>query len=207
MIYLIERTRLEEKTEDLILHAIYNNAKFKLITQKFLEIYKIKYEFSKEETIMSWDKFLGDIINNNLELFQTTAGVRKLRKNHTETARDLKLRWIESTKRSLNKKTTTLLKKELKDIKKAYITTGELPYGLKKAEDIIDIRLNFLKDWASSVRNPVIEFPYLLDLTDSKIASALKHDIILNQHGKLHFLIYYSSSPQRNRQTHGQSKL
>lgn len=163
------------KTEELLIHAVYEKPKFKNITTKFFDLY-LNNGVNIEDISIEFERLLRETLESQIDFFQTRIGVQTLRKKQSGTARRLKKRWYDATLESLDKKKATLLKKEVQE------------YMLKRVnednkesiqQDIINERINQLNEWVSSIFNPITDYPYLAELSQSKITSAFKHDIIL----------------------------
>jgi hypothetical protein len=164
---------------DLIIYAIYESERFKTITKNFFEVLKLKNKLTTEEIQPLFEDFLYNIIFSKIDNLDTPKKVQRLRTKHTNNAWDLKQRWVKMTLDTLDKKQNKLLNKEYEESKKIYIKNGFIAPNIDTPEDLLKDRKFFLDKWSSKRDYNVSDYIYLSELSDSKIESAFKHDLIL----------------------------
>lgn len=88
------------KTEELLIHAVYEKPKFIQISKKFFDLHLGEGQeiddISIEESdaiALEFERLLRDTIESKIDFFHTRIGVQTLRKKQSGTARDLKKRW------------------------------------------------------------------------------------------------------------------
>nr|WP_312985355.1 hypothetical protein [Clostridioides sp.] len=164
---------------DLIIYAIYESEKFKTITKNFIEVLKLKNNLTTEEIQPLFEDFLYNIIFSKIDNLDSPKKVQRLRTKHTNNAWDLKQRWVKMTLASLEKKQNKYLNKEYEESKKIYIKNGFITPYIDTPEELLNERKRFLDQWAANREYNVSDYLYLNELSDSKVQSSFKHDLIL----------------------------
>lgn len=164
---------------NLIYHIIYDNDRFKMITRKYFEIFRLK-GMPAEEISLQFEDFLYRIIYDKLKSINSGTEVKKLRSYENMSSWKLKQRWAKMALDSLDKKGKKYLKNELDTVKNEYIKTGRIvSAGVKTPEELLEIRKDFLEKWTSNNTYNICDYPYLQELSESKISSAFTHDILI----------------------------
>ncbi|WP_227866038.1 hypothetical protein [Clostridioides sp. ZZV14-6045] len=175
----------ENSREDfiLIMHAIYEQEKFKFITQKYFEVHMIKSYESIDEIATVFEDFLSTTILSKLDLLTTPAKAKKLRAWEISSTWRLKQNWVKMALDSLesDKAEAKLLKKEYITIKEEFLKNkGKIKsIDLESPEKLIEMRKKTLKEWATDSSYNISDFPYLSEMSEAKINSAFTHDLLL----------------------------
>lgn len=165
---------------DRILHAIYETDKFRLLTKRYFELFMIKENKPTQEIKPQYMDFIYKTIGEKFEKVENSQDVRDLRHVTNTVLWKLKKRWAKSALDSLEKKPNKLLKKEYLSLRNEVLKHGKIvSMNIDKPEDIITIREEFFKEWCSNINNNVSDYPYLDELSISKINSAFTHDLIM----------------------------
>ncbi|EII6832990.1 hypothetical protein I4O28_06055 [Clostridioides difficile] len=171
---------------NLIYHIIYDNDRFKMITRKYFEIFRLR-GMSAEEISLEFEKFLYSLISDKFKKINTVNDVKKLRNQENSSSLKLKKRWSDMTLDSLSednkssrKKSSKYLKKELEIVESEYLKSGRIiSAGVKNPKELEEQRKDFLDEWKSSSNYNICDYPYLQELSISKINSAFIHDILM----------------------------
>lgn len=102
---------------NLIYHIIYDNDRFKMITRKYFEIFRLK-GMSAEEISLKFEEFLYSLISDKFKKINTVNDVKKLRNQENSSSLKLKKRWSDMTLDSLSEDTKSSRKKSSKYLKK-----------------------------------------------------------------------------------------
>ncbi|MFN1845177.1 hypothetical protein ACK2GU_20325 [Clostridioides difficile] len=95
---------------NLIYHIIYDNDRFKMITRKYFEIFRLK-GMSAEEISLKFEEFLYSLISDKFKKINTVNDVKKLRNQENSSSLKLKKRWSDMTLDSLSEDTKSSRKK------------------------------------------------------------------------------------------------
>lgn len=165
---------------DRILHAIYETDKFRLLTKRYFELFMIKENKTPKEIKPQYRDFIYKTISEKFENVENAQDVKDLRTITNTVLWKLKKRWAKSALDSLDKKPNKLLKKEYLSLRNEKLKQGKISsMNIENPEDIISIREDFFKDWCSKITYNVSDYPYLDELSISKINSAFTHDLIM----------------------------
>lgn len=165
---------------DRILHAIYETDKFRLLTKRYFELFMIKENKSTEEIKPQYMEFIYKTISEKFENVENSQDVRDLRQATSSLLWRLKQRWTKSALDSLDKNTNKLLRREYLYLRNEFLKNGRvISMNIEKPEEIINIREEFLKEWCSNINYNASDYPYLDELSISKINSAFTHDLII----------------------------
>lgn len=164
-----------------IFYAIYESEKFKSLTQRYFQIYRLKENKTQTELNNQYKNFLESTITEKFKNVRNREDVKDIRETAKVLSSRMKKRWAKSAIDSLDKKPNKYLKKEYLLLKEEYIKNegSILSKDIEKPEDIIEIRETFLKQWSSSVFYNVSNYPYLDEMSIKKINSAFYYDLIL----------------------------
>ncbi|EQF26827.1 hypothetical protein QEW_1047 [Clostridioides difficile CD160] len=184
---LDEKLEFSEKEQqnflNLIIHAIYEQEKFKFITQRFFEVYMIKEHDTIENVRPIFEDFLSSTILSKLNYLTTPRKTKKLRSQEITSSWRIKNNWVKMALDSMNsnKGEPKLLKREYLSIRDEYLKNqGKIKsIDLDSPEQLIEMRETTLRNWAFDSFYNISDFPYLFEMSDSKIKSAFSHDLLL----------------------------
>lgn len=183
--YMVDVDALTERKSKVysLIEEIQNEKSYLKLTKRYFEVYKIKENKPHDEIGAEYIDFVCDVVDEKFGKVSNARDVQTLRNNVTTLSWRLKTRWVKACVESLDNKRSKFIKKEYEDLQKEYVKyDGEIlrtDLNIKKPEEIIEYRTKTLKEWASSVECPITDFPYLEELSLSKIKSAFTHDLVL----------------------------
>ncbi len=164
---------MNKNIEEVLLTAIYETDKFKRIAKNYIDVKKIKNKACMNEITEGFNSLVIETINENIESFKYEDNIKDTRKKLSSSTLKLKRRWA---KNAIDK---NYLKKELEYAEINYVKNGVVNSEFKTVKDLENGRIEFLNNWKSDVRNCVTNYPYLYLISDKKIISAFKNDIVL----------------------------
>lgn len=183
--FMIDIEALTEQKSKMysIIEEIQNEEKYLRLTKKYFQIHKMKLNKSHEEIGAEYIDFVCDIVYEKFGKAVTSRDVHSIRGKVTTLSWRLKTRWVAACMDSLENKKPKFIQKEYEDLQKEYLKyDGEIlrtDVDIKDPKEIIEQRINYLKEWNSNIEYPITDFPYLEELSLSKIKSAFTHDLVL----------------------------
>ena len=150
-----------------LIQAIYKSEQFSELTERYLDITEKMGE--TRGLPKSYKDFVSKILEENIENFETITAARRLRRKIRDNSIDLKKRWVAMALKTIEKKQNKYLYKEIKPL-------GE---DQEAIDELIEKRTTELNDWSSSIKNKVADYIYIEELSDFKILTAFKYDLLL----------------------------